>query len=88
MIFAPVVLWQLTPMQVAINPREGVAIVGIGWIAVVTAGAVPFLATGTTTSVRSIELNMPAAVAIFRREANGGVVELTEPARVSARGPR
>jgi trk system potassium uptake protein TrkH len=44
-------LWRLSPVQLAINPREGVAIVGIGWIAVVTAGAAPFLATGITTSV-------------------------------------
>jgi trk system potassium uptake protein TrkH len=43
-------LWRLTPREVFINPREGVAIVGLGWLAVVTAGAVPFLATGTTTS--------------------------------------
>jgi trk system potassium uptake protein TrkH len=45
-----VALWRLTPEEVAINPREGVAIVGIGWMAVVAVGAVPFLATGTTTS--------------------------------------
>jgi trk system potassium uptake protein TrkH len=43
-------LWRLTPREVAINPREGVAIVGLGWLAVVAAGAVPFLATGTTSS--------------------------------------
>jgi trk system potassium uptake protein TrkH len=43
-------LWRLTPREVAINPREGVAVVGLGWIAVVTAGAVPFLVTGTTHS--------------------------------------
>jgi len=42
-------LWRLTPREVSINPREGVAVVGLGWIAVVTAGAVPFLVTGTTT---------------------------------------
>ena len=45
-----VALWRLTPMEVAINPREGVAVVGIGWLGVVSAGAVPFLTTGTTTS--------------------------------------
>ncbi len=43
-------LWRLTPREVSINPREGVAVVGLGWLAVVTAGAVPFLATGVTTS--------------------------------------
>ena len=44
-VVAGVVLWRLSRAQLAINPREGVAIVGIGWIAVVTAGAVPFLTT-------------------------------------------
>ncbi|MBE0592811.1 MAG: TrkH family potassium uptake protein [Gemmatimonadales bacterium] len=43
-------MWRLTPREVSINPREGVAIVGLGWIAVVMAGAVPFLVTGTTGS--------------------------------------
>ena len=47
---AGLALWRLTPREVSINPREGVAIVGLGWLAVVTAGAVPFLTTGTTTS--------------------------------------
>ena len=46
-----VALWRLTPREVAINLREGVAIVGLGWIAVVLAGSLPFLMTGTTPRV-------------------------------------
>lgn len=40
-------LWFGTPKVVSINPREGIAVVGLGWIAVVLTGAVPFLTTGT-----------------------------------------
>lgn len=39
-------LWFLTPHRVSINPREGLAIVGLGWIAVVLAGSAPFIVTG------------------------------------------
>ncbi|MDH3289505.1 MAG: TrkH family potassium uptake protein [Gemmatimonadota bacterium] len=44
-------LWRLTPREIRINPREGVAIVGLGWIAIVLAGAVPFIVTGTAPTV-------------------------------------
>jgi trk system potassium uptake protein TrkH len=40
------VLWLATPRIVSINPREGIAIVGIGWVAIVLAGSLPFLFTG------------------------------------------
>ncbi|MFQ5889347.1 MAG: TrkH family potassium uptake protein [Gemmatimonadota bacterium] len=39
-------LWLSTPRRVFLNPREALAIVGLGWIAIVHAGAVPFLTTG------------------------------------------
>jgi trk system potassium uptake protein TrkH len=44
-------LWRLTPREISINPREGVAIVGMGWIAVVIAGSLPFILTGTAPTV-------------------------------------
>jgi trk system potassium uptake protein TrkH len=44
-------LWRLTPREVSINPREGVAIVGVGWIAVVLFGSLPFILTGTAPTV-------------------------------------
>jgi len=43
-------LWQATPRQVRLNTREGLAVVGLGWIAVVLAGSLPFLFTGVTRS--------------------------------------
>ncbi len=39
-------LWSLTPRRVSINPREGLAVVGLGWLTVVLAGSVPLLLTG------------------------------------------
>jgi trk system potassium uptake protein TrkH len=39
-------LWLATPRKISINPREGIAIVGLGWLAVVLAGSLPFLLTG------------------------------------------
>ncbi len=44
-------LWLLTPRRVSINPREGLAVVGLGWLAVVAAGMLPFVFTGVTDSV-------------------------------------
>lgn len=43
-------LWFLTPRRISINLREGLAIVGLGWIGIVIAGAVPLLATGVAPS--------------------------------------
>ncbi len=43
-------LWLLMPRPVSINPREGIVIVGLGWVVIVLAGALPFLFTGVTTS--------------------------------------
>ena len=43
--------WWLTRGHVDLSPREALTIVGLGWIAIVLAGAVPFLATGVTRSV-------------------------------------
>lgn len=39
-------VWFATPRDISINPREGLAVVGLGWIAVVLVGSVPFMATG------------------------------------------
>jgi trk system potassium uptake protein TrkH len=39
-------LWFVTPRGGAINAREGMAVVGLGWLAVVAAGALPFVFTG------------------------------------------
>ncbi len=44
-------LWFLTPRKVSINPREGLAVVGLGWLGVVAAGTLPFVLTGVTDSV-------------------------------------
>ncbi|UCG86948.1 MAG: TrkH family potassium uptake protein [Gemmatimonadota bacterium] len=47
------VLWFLTPHEVSINRREGIAIVGLGWLAVVAVGSLPFQLTGVTPTVAS-----------------------------------
>jgi trk system potassium uptake protein TrkH len=43
------VLWALTPRKISINPREGLVTVGLGWLAVVLAGSLPFIFVGVTT---------------------------------------
>jgi len=43
--------WGLTGRVQSINPREGVAIVGLGWVVVVLAGSLPFILTGVAPSV-------------------------------------
>ncbi len=40
-----------TPGKVDLSAREALAIVGLGWLGIVFAGAVPFLITGATDSV-------------------------------------
>lgn len=45
------VLWLLTPQRFSINPREGVAVVGLGWIGVVAVGSLPFIFTDTAPTV-------------------------------------
>ncbi len=44
-------LWWLTPRHLELKPREALTIVGLGWLAIVAVGAIPFLATGVTDSV-------------------------------------
>ena len=44
-------LWLLTPKQISINRREGIAVVGVGWLAVVIFGCIPFVTTGTAPTV-------------------------------------
>lgn len=46
-------LWLLTPTQISINRREGIAVVGVGWLAVVIFGCLPFLSTGTAPTAAS-----------------------------------
>ncbi len=43
-------IWFVTPRRVEINPREALATVGLGWISIVVAGAIPFLTTGVLSS--------------------------------------
>ena len=45
------VLWYFTPREIFINRREGIAIVGLAWLAIVLAGSLPFLYTGTAPSI-------------------------------------
>jgi len=45
------VLWLLTPKQISINRREGIAVVGLGWLFVVSFGCIPFISTGTAPTV-------------------------------------
>jgi trk system potassium uptake protein TrkH len=44
-------LWFATPRVVSINPREGMTIVGLGWLAVVLAGSLPFVFTGVAATL-------------------------------------
>lgn len=44
-------LWTFTPRQVSINPREGLAVVGLSWIAITLAGSLPFLFTNAAPTV-------------------------------------
>lgn len=44
-------LWLGTPRRVSLNPREALAVTGLGWIAIVAAGTLPFLTTGTAPTV-------------------------------------
>lgn len=44
-------LWALTPRRVSINPREGLAVVGLSWMAITLAGSLPFLLTGAAPTV-------------------------------------
>jgi trk system potassium uptake protein TrkH len=47
------VMWFITPREVSINRREGIAIVGLGWLAVVAVGSLPFTLTGVAPTVAS-----------------------------------
>lgn len=49
--FVGIGLWFLTPKKISINPREGLAVVGLGWLAVVAAGTLPFIFTGVADSI-------------------------------------
>lgn len=47
------VIWFLTPREISINRRDGIAIVGLGWLAVVTAGSLPFVVSGVAPDFAS-----------------------------------
>ena len=51
---AGVVLWVLTPRRISINAREGLVVVGLGWISLVLAGSLPFMFVGIATPVESL----------------------------------
>ncbi len=40
------IIWLLTPREISINRREAMAVVGLGWLAIVAFGSLPFLFTG------------------------------------------
>jgi trk system potassium uptake protein TrkH len=44
-------LWALTPRHVDLNLREGIAVVGVGWIAITLMGGLPFVFTGVAPNV-------------------------------------
>ena len=44
-------LRRLTPSQISINRREGIVVVGVGWIAVVTVGSLPFILCGIAPTI-------------------------------------
>jgi trk system potassium uptake protein TrkH len=44
-------LWFVTPRHPELNAREALTIVGLAWLAIVAAGAIPFITTGVTPSV-------------------------------------
>lgn len=48
------ILWLVTPKRLSINPREGLATVGLGWLAVVLAGSLPFIFAGTAGPVQAL----------------------------------
>ncbi len=48
------VIWFLTPRRLSINPREGLAVVGLGWLAVVLFGSLPFLFTGVAPPIKAL----------------------------------
>ena len=43
-------LWLLTPGRPELTARDALIVVGLGWVVIVTAGAVPFLTTGVAPS--------------------------------------
>jgi trk system potassium uptake protein TrkH len=44
-------LWVFTPRRVSINRREGIVIVGLGWVMCVAAGSLPFILSGVAPTV-------------------------------------
>ena len=45
------VLWFVTPKHPELKAREALTIVGLAWLAIVAAGAIPFITTAVTPSV-------------------------------------
>jgi trk system potassium uptake protein TrkH len=44
-------LWFVTPKHPELNAREALTIVGLAWLAIVAAGAIPFFTTGVAPSI-------------------------------------
>ncbi len=44
-------LWWITRGDISINPREGLAVVGLGWVGVVLVGSFPFIFTGVAPTI-------------------------------------
>ncbi len=44
-------LWFATPRVISINPREGIAVVGLGWVSIVLMGSLPFVFTGVAPTI-------------------------------------
>ena len=44
-------LWWFTPRHLDLKPREALTVVGLGWLAIVLVGAIPFVATGVADSL-------------------------------------
>jgi len=44
-------MWKITPPRPELNPKEALAIVGLGWLGLVVSGTVPFVTTGVAPSL-------------------------------------
>ncbi len=47
-------LWLRTPKRPSINRREGIVVVGLGWLSIVVAGSLPFIFTGETSAIAGL----------------------------------
>ncbi|MEE8135483.1 MAG: potassium transporter TrkG, partial [Gemmatimonadales bacterium] len=45
------ILWWRTPRDVTVDRRAGLVVVGLGWLALVTVGSLPFILTGVAPNI-------------------------------------